>query len=600
MTICTINEMFYRAVERNLERALLFKRKIEWVPVSSRELYRDVVGVAQALERWGVGKGDRVAILSENRPEWAIADFATMLLGAATVPIYSTLTPEQTLYLLRDSGARVIFVSTSDQLRKLMSIKGECVVEKIVMMDFNGTPEVVPMQSLMESGPSSRDPEFDRRALSVGPDELATLIYTSGTTGVPKGAMLTQNNLASNLLHSLDLYAFRPGQISISFLPLSHITARHADYAMMWHGITVAYCPYIDELLASLLEVKPHFFVAVPRVYEKLHNHVLSKIGPKGLKRRMYNWAIGVGRTHKDEVLAGEMPTSIRWRLANRLLFSKIKAALGGRMEIFISGGAPLSRDLIDWYGCIGIRIYEGYGLTETSPVIALNNPNCARPGSVGPVLKNVQVRIAPDGEILVKGPSVFKGYWNMPEETAKAFEDGWFHTGDVGEVDEEGFLFVTDRKKDLIKTSGGKFIAPQPIEGRLKANALVGEAAIIGDRRKFPSVVLAPNFPELEEWAKQRKLQWNSRDDLIAHPQVCALYQEIVEDINKDLARYEKLKKLLLVADEFSIANGALTPTMKLKRRFIEERYRGKLDELYAEEAPGVGLQGERERLAG
>jgi long-chain acyl-CoA synthetase len=311
---------------------MLYKRKLEWVPISSQELYRSVVGVARTLESWGIGKGDRVAILSENRPEWAIADFAIMLLGGAGVPVYATLTPDQTLHLLRDSGARVIFVSTRDQLRKILSVRESCGLERIVMMDYDGTPDVIPMQEMLQNGPATRDTAFDRRALSVSPDQLATLIYTSGTTGVPKGAMLTQNNLASNLMHSLSFYEFHENQVMLSFLPLSHITARHADYAMFWHGVTLAYCPYIDELLPSLLEVKPHFFVAVPRVYEKIHNHVLAKIGT-GLKRKLYDWAIGVGRAHKDEVLAGKTPSSPEWKLANTLLFSKIRKALGGRVE---------------------------------------------------------------------------------------------------------------------------------------------------------------------------------------------------------------------------------------------------------------------------
>lgn len=595
MTIRTINEVFYSAVERNLDRAMLYKRKVEWVPISSQELYRSVVGIARSMQAWGIGKGDRVAILSENRPEWAMADFATMLLGAAGVPVYATLTAEQTLHILRDSGARVIFVSTSDQLRKILSVKNSCAVEKIVMMDYDGTPDVIPIEQLIKSGPPARDDDFDRLALNVGPDELATLIYTSGTTGVPKGVMLTQNNLASNLLHSLSFYQFQQGQVMMSFLPLSHITARHADYAMFWHGVTIAYCPYIDELLTSLLEVKPNFFVAVPRVYEKIHNHVLSKIGV-GLKRKLYDWAIGVGRAHKDEVLDGKTPASAEWKLADKLLFSKIRAALGGRVKVFVSGGAPLSREMLDWYASIGALIYEGYGMTETAPVIAINNPQSSRPGTVGRVLSNVHVRIAADGEILVRGPSVFKGYWNLPEETAKAFEDGWFHTGDIGCLDQDGFLAITDRKKDLIKTSGGKYIAPQPIEGKLKNSPMVAEAAIIGDRRKFPSVVLAPDFAMLEDWARHKKLHWNSKDELIAHPQVYGLYKDIVEDVNKDLARYEKLKKLLLVSDEFSIANGALTPTMKLKRRFIEERYRQKLDDIYNEaEMLSVGFEEQR-----
>ncbi len=581
MTIHTINEVFYRVVERNLHRAMMIKRHGKWTAIPSRQLYRNVVGVARALESWGVAKGDRVAILSENRPEWATADFATMLLGAATVPIYATLTPEQTLHMLRDSGAHTIFISNADQLRKVMSIKDRSALKTIVCMDPVGIPGVIPMEPLMLAGPEIRDREFDERALAMGPNEVATIIYTSGTTGTPKGAMLSQGNLASNLLHSLDLYDFHQGQVCISFLPLSHITARHVDYAMFWHGVTVAYCPVIEELLNTLAEVKPHFLVAVPRVYEKLHSHVQAKVHA-GLKRKLYDWAIGVGKAHKDEVLDGKAPAALMWRLADQLFFKKVKSALGGRVEIFISGGAPLSRDMLDWYASIGIRICEGYGLTETSPVVALNNPKCYRAGSVGRVLKNVQIRIAEDNEILVRGPSVFKGYWNLPTETASAFDGEWFHTGDVGHIDEDGFLYITDRKKDLIKTSGGKFIAPQPIEGKFKASELVAEAAIIADRRKFPSAVIAPNFPVLEEWAKANGVSFASRAELVANPQVFALYEAVVNEVNKDLAQFEKIKKFLVVPDEFSIASGALTPTMKLKRRFIEEHYRKELDAVY------------------
>jgi long-chain acyl-CoA synthetase len=580
-TIRTINEVFFAVVDRDLDSPVLSKRNGKWVSISSREFYRDVVGVSRCLESWGISRGDRVAILSENRPEWAVADFAAMTMGAVVVPIYATLTPEQTIYLLNNSGARTIFVSTNDQLRKVLSIKERTCLERIVVMDYVVMPDVTPMQSLMHNGPTERDAEFDARAKNIGPDDLATIIYTSGTTGTPKGAMLTQGNLASNLLHSLDLYDFKPNQISISFLPLSHITARHVDYAMFWHGVTIAYCPFIEEILQCLHEVKPNFFVAVPRVYEKVYNQVESKIGI-GFKRKIYNWAMHVARVHKDEVLAGRKASGLDWKLANILVFSKVKKALGGRIEIFISGGAPLNRELIDWYAGIGIRIYEGYGLTETSPVIALNNPRAYCPGAVGKPLKNVEVRIAHDGEIMVKGPSVFKGYWNMPEETRQAFDGEWFHTGDIGKIDDDGFLSVTDRKKDLIKTSGGKFICPQPIEAKLKANVLVGEVAIIGERRKFPSVIVAPHFPALEDWAKSNGLTTSSREQLVSDPRVQSLYRGIVSDVNKGLAQYEKMKKLLLVNDEFTIANGTLTPTMKLKRRIVEERYRGEIEELY------------------
>jgi long-chain acyl-CoA synthetase len=479
-------------------------------------------------------------------------------------------------------------VSTADQLRKIMDIKDGCSIEKIVVMDDVNASNIVPMERLMRSGPDTRDEAFDSRALAVGPNELATIIYTSGTTGTPKGAMLTHGNLASNLLHSLYLYPFKCGQISISFMPLSHVFARHVDYVMLWHGLTVAYCPFHDELLSTIGDVKPHVFVAVPRVYEKMCSKVQSKFNG-GVKRKLYDWAMRVGRAHQSEVLAGKMPAALQWRLADKIFFSKVRAVLGGRVEFFASGGAPLSREVLDWYAGIGIPIFEGYGMTEASPIIAVNNVTSCRLGSVGPVIKNVEIQLAADGEILVKGPSVFKGYWNMPEETATAFEGEWFHTGDVGHLDAQGFLYITDRKKDLIKTSGGKFISPQPIECKLKASLLVEEAAVIADRRKFPSAILVPSFPALEDWAKVTRLSFASREELVATPAVLALYESIVAGVNKDLAQFEKIKKFIIVPDEFSMANGALTPTMKLKRRFIEQRYSKELEQLYNSETEAL-----------
>ena len=329
--------------------------------------------------------------------------------------------------------------------------------------------------------------------------------------------------------------------------------------------------------------MQPSIFVAVPRVYEKIYAQAEQKA--KALpKRAIFDWALSVGRAHKPEILAGKTPTSRSWKLANKLVFSKIREGMGGNVGTFISGGAPLGRELAEWYADAGIRIHEGYGLTETSPVIAVNTPVNHRIGTVGKILPNLEVRIAEDGEILVKGPSVFKGYWNRPEETKAALVDGWFKTGDIGNIDADGYLSVTDRKKDLIKTSGGKFIAPQPIENSLKLNPLVGIAAILGDRRKFPAVMISPNFGPLEEWARENEIPFTSRDELIANPKVQALYEGIVEGINGNLARFEKLKRVLVVADEFTPDNGSMTPTMKLRRRVIEDRYRKQIDELYAQ----------------
>lgn len=586
MSINTINELFFTVVARDTGRAILFKEAVLWESASSRDIYRNVVGVARALQSWGISRGDRVAILSENRPEWAYADFASMLIGACSVPVYPTLTAEQVAYTLKDSGARILFVSTLNHLEKVQSIKSETHIERIVLMESHGpvatAPATISMKGLMAQGPTERDPGFDRCALSISPDATATLIYTSGTTGTPKGAILTHGNLAANIRHSTDSMDLRSGQVSISYLPLSHITARHLDYAMFWRGVTIAYCPYIEELLQTLQEVRPNVFVGVPRVFEKISANVRSKVGA-GLKRKVFDWAMKIGARHRQEVFAGQRVQDPLWNLADILLFSKVRHALGGKVDLFISGGAPLGEATLNWYASIGIRIFEGYGLTETSPVIGLNNPRFYRPGSIGRPLANVQVRIAEDGEILVKGPSIFKGYWNKPEETAAALEDGWFHTGDIGHLDQDGFLFITDRKKDLIKTSGGKFIAPQPIELTLKSNPLIAEAAVIGDRRKYSVVVIAPQFAELEKWAGEQGISMTSREDLVSDDRVHALYMGAINEVNKNLAQFERIKKALIVPEEFTIANGLLTPTMKVKRRAVESKYRQQIEAMFS-----------------
>jgi long-chain acyl-CoA synthetase len=591
MSIATLNDIFFAAVERDLDRMMLHRDGGRWLPVTSREFASGVARTARALDAWGIRPGDRIAILSENRPEWPMADMASLLLGAVTVPLYTTLTAEQTAFVLNDAGCRAAFLSSDQHLHKILSILSQTQIEKIVVMDaleFNGdlatlAGKCVTMNQITSQGPGDLGTEIEGRARSVGPDDLATIVYTSGTTGASKGAMLTHGNIASNIQCSLAGFEMRPGLISISFLPLCHITARHLDFAMLYHGVTLAYCPFLDRLPASLLEVQPSVFVAVPRVYEKIYAQAEQKA--KGQpKRAIFDWALSVGQRHKPEILAGKTPTSRSWKVANRLVFSKIRAGLGGRVETFISGGAPLGRELAEWFATAGIRIHEGYGLTETSPVIAVNTPVNHRIGTVGKILSNLEVRIAEDGEILVRGPSVFKGYWNRPEETKAALVEGWFKTGDIGNIDADGYLSVTDRKKDLIKTSGGKFIAPQPIENSLKLNPLVGIAAILGDRRKFPAVIVSPNFVPLEEWARENHVSFASRAELVANPKVQALYQGIVEGINGNLARFEKLKRVMVVADEFTADNGALTPTMKLRRRVIEERYRQQIDELYAQ----------------
>jgi long-chain acyl-CoA synthetase len=581
----TLADIFFQIVERNQPRVMLYEKGKEWHSISSSSLYRRVMGVVRALRERGISHGDRVAILAENRPEWTIADFAILIAGAATVPIYATLTAEQISFLLRHSGAKTAFVSTEMQLAKLRAIQSETFVESIIMMDSTApNSSTLSMSAIMDAGPSQRVPELDALAKEIDPDDLATLIYTSGTTGVPKGVILTHGNIASNLSVSLDEFDFRAdSDLAVSFLPLSHITARHVDFAELYRGVTIAYCPLIEDLPRVLRHLQPTIFVAVPRVYEKIYNQVQRGVAA-GLKKQVYRWAMSVGWAHLDLIVAGERPKSLVWKLANRLFFSKVLAAMGGKVRIFISGGAPLGRELAEWYAEIGLLIHEGYGLTETSPVIAVNSPRACKLGTVGRPLRNIQVRIAYDGELLVRGPSVFKGYWNMPEETAAAFEDDWFKTGDIAVLDADGFLAITDRKKDLIKTSGGKFIAPQPIENSLKSNAFVAEAAILGERRRFPAVVIIPAFAVLEDWAAQKHVAFSSRRELVADPRVQSLYEGIVEQINQNLARFERLKKVLVVPEELSIENGTLTPTMKLRRRNVEMLYKEEIERLYAD----------------
>jgi len=583
MSLQTLNDILLAVCKNRRDRVMLQKGALGWLPISSAEIYRSVVGVARALESWGVRKGDRVAILSENRPEWTITDFAALSLGAVTVPVYSTQTAEQTAFLLNDSGARVIAVSTKHQLEKVLTIQPHTPVERIMVMDAVETAHAAPMQALMLSGPADSDPEFDARSQSIRPDDLATIIYTSGTTGTPKGAMLTHGNMASNIASSMDGFGFgTKEEVSVSFLPLSHVTARHVDFALLYRGVVLAYCPDIAQLAQALTEVQPNIFVAVPRVYEKIRHQVILKTAGFP-KNAIYRWALSVGRSHRAETLAGTEPSTLSWKIANHLVFCKVRLGMGGKAEEFISGGAPLGRELAEWYADIGISIHEGYGLTETSPVIAVNTPAAHKLGTVGKPLANVEVMLADDGEVLVRGPSIFKGYWNRPEETRNAFVDGWFKTGDIGQLDTEGYLSITDRKKDLIKTSGGKFIAPQPIENTLKLNPLIGTAVVIGDRRKFPAVLIAPHFPALEDWARANQLDFASRQTLVAHVRVQALYDGIIEDLNQSLARFERLKRVLLVSEEFSAADGTLTHTFKVRRRGIEERYRVLIDEMYA-----------------
>jgi long-chain acyl-CoA synthetase len=573
---------------------------VEWKPISSAEVYGRVRALAARLAAWGVVKGDRVALLSENRWEWAVTDFAALALGAVDVPLYTTLTAEQVGEMLRDCGAKVVVASSWEQVEKMRAAGELPALERIVVMDavppthrdktaMDGAPSVVEFAELLAGATAmqERDAEFDTRALSVQPEDLATIIYTSGTTGEPKGVMLTHGNMASNLCYSSREFPFSEQDSCISFLPLSHVTARHLDYVLMLEHVTLAHCPHFNQITVAMKQVRPTVLVAVPRVYEKIRQAVEGK--SHGVKKRILNWALSVGKKHRDETLAGKQPGGLRWKLAEKLVFSKIRAACGGQVWLFVSGGAPLGMDNAEWFADVGILIFEGYGLTETSPLIALDTPKRHRIGTVGLVLSNVQARFAPDGELEVRGPSVFHGYWQKPEDTAEAFtEDGWFRTGDIGKIDADGFLAITDRKKEMLKTSGGKMIAPQPIESKLKAHLLVGNAALVGDKHKFACVLIAPNFAILESWARVKGVDYpvGDRKALVAVPQVVARYQRIVDELNATLAPYQTIKRMAVVPDEWTVETDELTPSMKLKRRVVEQKYAAQIAEFYKDEA--------------
>jgi len=582
----TLVDVFFASVAHDVQRHVMFKRGSDWQIISSRQLYGYVAKLARTLKEWGIQKGDRVAILSENRPEWMIADFACMSSGIIDVPIYATLTTEQTLYLLQNSRARVVFVSTLEQLRKVQSIQPKTSVEKIVVMDDVAEVNVIPLWQLINGASTEADHDFDQLAHQIKPEDLATLIYTSGTTGTSKGVMLSHGNLTACAIMASKQAEWEPGDVYLSFLPLSHVTARHVDYVCYLDGVTIVYCAVFDQLPQMLQEAKPTIIVAVPRVYEKVRGEAERRAG-QGLKRKIFDWAVRVGEKHKAEIARGETPTNLAWKVANRLVFDKIRNGFGGRSRAYFSGGAPLGKDMAEWFCSVGIPIMEGYGLTETSPTLSVNRRGAFKIGSVGKVNDGLQLKIADDGEILVKGPTVFQGYWEMPEETRNSFVDGWFKTGDIGELDSEGFLSITDRKKDLIKTSGGKFIAPQPIENALKANVLIAQAAVIGDKRKYASVILSPHFPLLEDWARANGVAFSSRQELVGTAKVRELYKGIVEDLNKKLAQFETIKKIVVVPDEFTVAGGEITPTLKLKRRVIETKYKQQIDELYQEPHP-------------
>lgn len=591
----TLNQLFFDAISKyNRPDALQYKALGEYRPISHSELALRVRRASRGLSTFGIRRGDRVAILSENRPEWAIADFACLTAGLTDVPIYPTLPADQITYILRDSGAVAVFVSNRAQAEKIREIRSHLPAIKTVI-GFDEIPTLTDL-SLAEleakGGPGETEEtirQYKDDALNVKPDDIATIIYTSGTTGEPKGVMLTHDNIFSNVAAARTAIPFEGRDVALSFLPLSHIFERMGGhYMMIATGTSIAYAESMDTVPINMQEVRPTLVLSVPRLYEKMYARVLETALTGGfLKKKIFFWARGVADQWATEKLNGKTPggaLASKYSIAQKLVFSKLKTRTGGRLRYFVSGGAPLSPEINKFFYAAGLEILEGYGLTETSPVICVNTPENFRIGTVGKPIDGVEVKIASDGEILTRGPHVMKGYYNKPDATREAIDpDGWFHTGDIGEL-RDGFLAITDRKKDIIVTAGGKNIAPQPLENKVKTNKYVAQAVMLGDKRKFPSMLIVPNFDQLEKWAMRRNIIWTDRAQLLRMPTIQAKMEKEVNEELEGAAHFEVPKKIALIEHDFSIERGEMTPTLKVKRRAIDKNYKELIDSLYAE----------------
>jgi long-chain acyl-CoA synthetase len=574
---------------------LNYKREGRWLSISADELLRRARLIAAGLYALGVRRGDRVAILSESRPEWTLTDAGCMFATAIDVPIYPTLTPPQVRYILKDSGARVLVVPNEEKLLQLREILTECpAIEHVVVFDkvANGEAEGISLAELEARGKVIADTQPDlinNVAHLSKPDDLATIIYTSGTTGEPKGVMLTHLNLISNMIDASNHYLFSHEDVALSVLPLSHIFERQAMYMYLYRGISVYYAESLDLMGPNLREVRPTILVGVPRIFEKIYARIRERVAVKGrLHLAMLSWAVSVAKNYGRLLVEGKRTPAwlaLQHRLASRLVFSKWREAFGGRIRVLVSGGAALPEDLGYMYLGAGIPIIQGYGLTETSPGMTSCTLQTNRIGTVGRPIPKVEIRIAADGEIETRGPNVMRGYYNKPEETRAVFtEDGWFKTGDIGTIDADGFLRITDRKKELFKTSGGKYIAPQPIEQLIKGSRFVNQVVLVGNGRKFPAALIVPDWERIESYAHLKGIKANNHAELRKHPRVIDLFLRQIAALTTDLAQYERVKKVALLEDELTIESGELTPTLKVKRRVVDEKYRDVIDALYAE----------------
>jgi long-chain acyl-CoA synthetase len=566
--------------------------------LSSKDAFEQIRELALGLKSLGVVAGDRVAIISESRPEWVLCDLAVLALGAVTVPIYPTLSAAQARYILEDSGARLAIVSTRLQLDKVQDVRHLLpALIAVVMMDEAAAARasVLGLEELQRRGHEQMNSQwgagkdFRDAARAIQPDQLATIIYTSGTTGEPKGVMLTHANLLSNLIAAAEVLDVGPDDVSLSFLPLSHAFERMASFLYLYTGVTMIFAESFDTIGRDISVVRPTVLTGVPRVYEKMQARILEKgSATPGLKGTLFKWAMKVGLTRARATLRGKHPgpfTSLQAGVADRLVFSKIRQGTGGRLRFVVSGSAPLPVSVAEFFSAIGLTVVEGYGLTETSPILTVNPVNAPRAGAVGKPVRDVEIRIAQDGEILARGANVMSGYYNKPDATAEVLRDGWFHTGDIGALDADGYLSITDRKKDLLVTSGGKKIAPQPIEAVLKRSPLISEAVVLGDRRRYAAALIIPDFAALERRLKDLGRPPGERNHLVKREDVVALYQEIVDGLNRELSQFERIKRIGILPNEFSIDSGELTPTLKVKRKVVEEKYGDVIEDLYKEQ---------------
>ena len=587
----TIGQIFLNTVKSYQKKdQMLYKKEDQYTPIPTEEFANWVKNFSLGLRELGAEVGDKIIIFSENCPEWVMTDLAILCLGRITVPIYTSLMPEQIKYIIDNSDAKIVVCSGQELWQKINTVKNDLPKVKHFISLDSGTQEgVLSSKDVQEMGKKANeeDPQlFDSLVSGVKPEDVASIIYTSGTTGIPKGVMLTHSNFVSNVKTVASIIEFTEKDTVLSFLPLSHVLERMVTFTYLFKGCSIAYAESIEALGENLLEIKPHIMVSVPRVFEKIYSKVMDNVlASSGLKRKIFFWAVKVGSKYGQRKLNNQsIPGSLNFKrnLAYKLVFSKIIEKTGGRVRFFVSGGAPLSKDIAEFFYAMGLVVLEGYGLTETSPVIAVNTFENLRFGTVGKPIPGVEVKIVEDGEILTRGPHVMKGYYNLEIETQEAFDGEWFRTGDIGHLDEDGFLVITDRKKDLIVTAGGKNVAPQPIENILKTNPYISNAVIIGDKRKFISALVVPDFEKLEDYARSNEISYTNAADLLKDERVLNFMEAEVNRSTPSLASYEKVKKIALLDREFELEKGEITPTLKVKRNIIENKYKDMIDSIY------------------